>query len=219
MSDQCCQWGELDCSNFGEKCELCSSPRFHYKAPKKRSYGLKPRAMKADKRTGSTFEFKTYEKNQQNLVDDVSTRLTPNSGAGYVKGDVEISGIVSVMEELKTKVVQKAPGKETFTIHKTWLDKLNREANAANKEFWYLRFSFLEQYKQNYVITESELIDSMVKTMVHDRKQINIANAKADLAEKQRRKAETDIVAARAEIDVLRAELDLLKLNTERNDQ
>lgn len=212
-----CQWGASNCLNFGVKCVLCATPNFHYKEPKDKKFGLNKKAMKADKRTGSKFEYKNHDRIKKNLVDGVATRLTPNSGAGYVKGDQEISGIITVMEELKTKVKEQTPGKETFTIHKKWLDKLHREALAASKEFWYLKFSFLEADDHVYCITESELIDSMIKTMVEDRKSIKIVEAKQDIAEKMRRKTETDLYAAQAEIDLLNAKIKLLELESQKD--
>lgn len=206
-----CTWGHEDCINNDDKCYLCISEDYHYKQPKNKKFGINKKAMKQDKRTGSGFEFKNHEGVRKNLINDISTRLTPNSGAGYVKGDQQISGIVTIMEELKTKIIQKAPGRETFTIQKKWLDKLHREAMQADQEFWYLKFSFLESDKNVYVIVEADMIDSMVKTMVKDRLAISKAEAKQDIAEKMRRKTECDLIAAQAEIDLLKAQLKLCK--------
>ncbi|MED1125223.1 hypothetical protein [Bacillus atrophaeus] len=164
------------------------------------------RQQRADKRMGSSFEHKNHVTNE-NMLSDVSSRMTPNSGAGRVKGDEEIRGIINIMEELKTKVKEQAPGKQTFTIKKEWLEKLHREAMAVNKEFWYLKFSFHEYENDVYVIVEQDIIMSMVKTMVEDRKAVNEAKRKQDIAEKERRLKETENIALQAEIDLLKAKL------------
>ena len=48
------------------------------------------------------------------------------------------------MVEIKTttkKNINKEPGKETFTIKREWLDKLEREAAQEGMEFKFLKFS------------------------------------------------------------------------------
>jgi len=202
-----CEWGHDNCKNEGVKCELCVVRDFHYdpivrKTPKP----MAKRQQRQDKRMGSSFEYKNHVSNQ-NLLTDVSSRMTPNSGAGRVKGDEEIRGIINIMEELKTKVKEQAPGKQSFTIKREWLDKLHREAMAVNKEFWYLKFAFHEHDNDVYVIVEQDIIMSMVKTMVEDRKKVNEAALKQDIAEKERRLKEAENIKLLAEIDVLKARL------------
>lgn len=202
-----CEWGNSDCKNVGVKCDLCVVRNFHYvPAQNKRPKPMAKRQQRADKRMGSSFEHKNHVTNE-NMLSDVSSRMTPNSGAGRVKGDEEIRGIINIMEELKTKVKEQAPGKQTFTIKKEWLEKLHREAMAVNKEFWYLKFSFHEYENDVYVIVEQDIIMSMVKTMVEDRKAVNEAKRKQDIAEKERRLKETENIALQAEIDLLKAKL------------
>ena len=207
-----CEWGHDDCKNQPDKCYLCLSRDFHYdpiisKKPKQ----MAKRQQKADNRMGSSFEYKNHVKNKDTLS-DVSSRMTPNSGAGRVKGDEEIRGIINIMEELKTKVKEQAPGKQSFTIKKEWLDKLNREAMAVNKEFWYLKFSFQEYDNDVYIIVEEDIIMSMVKTMVEDRKAISEAEKRKDIAEKERRLKEAENIKLLAEIDLLKAKLELYEL-------
>lgn len=120
-----------------------------------------------------------------------------------VKGDQEIQGIIEIMEELKTRVKEQPPGKESFTIKREWLTKLNREAKEARKEFWYLKFSFHEHMQDTYIIVEEETVMSMVKTMVEDRKAIQVAESKASLAEKLRRLRESEVITLQAKIDYL----------------
>lgn len=202
-----CEWGHTDCKNEGLKCHLCVARDFHYDPiVVKRPKPMAKRQQRTDKRMGSNFEYKNHVSNQ-NLLNDVSSRMTPNSGAGQIKGDEEIVGIINIMEELKTKVKEQAPGKHTFTIKREWLEKLHREAMAVNKEFWYLKFSFHEHDDDVYVIVEQDVIMSMVKTMVEDRKKANEADLKVDIAEKQRRVFEAENVKLHAEIDLLKAKL------------
>jgi hypothetical protein len=207
-----CEWGHTDCEGEGTKCELCFSDSFHYKPAKARKKPqLAHRQPKADGRMGSSFEFKNHQANEA-LITGASTRMTPNSGAGHIKGDQEINGIITVMEELKTKVKKQAPGRKTFTIEKEWLDKLNREARAVNKSFWYLKFSFHENDEDVYVICEQDIIMSFVATIIEERKTAIKAKADIDVAEKRARLVEAENVVLKAEIELLKAELTRLKL-------
>ncbi len=205
-----CEFGHIDCTNEGEKCHLCINA-MHYSTPKiKKRAQLNKRSMKQDKRQGSSFEYKNHL-NNKDVLSGASTRMTPNSGAGqYLKGDEQIQGLVNVMEELKTKVVEQAPGKKSFTIKKEWLDKLNKEANNENMEFWYLKFSFHEYDEDVYVITEKDIIMSMIKTLVEDRKAIKKTEAEKDILEKRRRLIEAENTKLKAEIELLKSQI-LLK--------
>jgi hypothetical protein len=208
-----CEWGHDDCKNLGEKCYLCVTRDYHYDpVVSRRPKPLAKRQQRADKRMGSHFEYKNHVRNS-NILSDVSSRMTPNSGAGSVKGDEEITGIINIMEELKTKVKEQAPGKQSFTIKREWLEKLHREALAANKEFWYLKFSFHEYDQDVYVIVEQDIIMSMVKTMVEDRKAVREAELKQEIAEKERRLYEAENIKLQAEIDLLKAKLKLREVN------
>lgn len=204
-----CNWGRTDCKHFDEKCHVCFMQDQHYvsttkvKAPKK---------AKETKRKGSQFE--AVNSNANNAILLGGSAPTPNSGAGKVKGDEQIKGLINIMEELKEQNSTTSKGAKTFTIHKEWLDKLDREAPAENMEFWYLKFAFSTQdaiNMQHYVIISSEQLMSMVKTMWEDRKiaktvrsEIAVHNARANLAE-------ADNVKLRAELELLKAELELEK--------
>lgn len=208
-----CKWENNDCKNNNIQCHVCVTQGMNYlsKQNKPKSQ-LNKRQAKPDKRMGSGFEYKNHQNNVA-LLSGASSGMTLNSGATpLAKGDEQISGIISIMEELKTKITQKALGKESFTIKKEWLLKLNREAKVENKEFWYLKFSFLEHDEDIFVITEQDIIMSMVLTMVEDRKKANRADAIVDVAEKRRQKIETDLISAQAEIALLKAELKLNKI-------
>lgn len=170
-----CELGYSDCKyEDSAKCFSCfaESPNYEPKEIKIKKQ-LNKRQQKQDKRQGSYFEYKNHKANEQLLANTVTSKMTLNSGATVrEKGDEQISGLISIMEELKTKTATQAPGKRTFTIQEKWLSKLRNEARAENKEFYYLKFSFHENDEQVYVITEQEQIMSMVKTMVEDRRQL-----------------------------------------------
>ena len=208
-----CEWGYEDCSQVGKKCDLCLTEGFHYyPCSVRKKPGLAKRQAKPDGRMGSSSEFKNHV-NNSNLLDGTTARMTPNSGAGYVKGDAEISGLVNIMEEIKTEIIKEAPGKETFKIHRAWLDKLNREAKQAHKDFWYLKFSFNEFQDQFYCITEAEVIMSMVNTIVSDRRKVNKISAEMEVLYRQKCKVEADLSAAYAEVALIKAQLNLERCN------
>lgn len=144
------------------------------------------------------------------MLTDVSTRMTPNSGAGSVKGDQEIRGIINIMEELKEENKVLAKGDKSFSIKKSWLEKLDREGKAAEKEFWYLKFCYGTFDRDTYVVMSEEMCMSMVKTMVEDRKEKVKLIKELDLNEKRRRLLEAEKIKLLAEIDVLKAEKNLL---------
>ena len=88
----------------GNKCTECIKHDNELAKNKRKQVKFKARP---DKRMGSVFEMKNHNANEA-LIHDVVNRMTPNSGAGKIKGDQEIKGIISVSEELKTKVADKA---------------------------------------------------------------------------------------------------------------
>lgn len=112
----------------------------------KKRYTLnRKQANKPDKRKGSSFEYNNHKNNIKILKDDVTSSMTLNSGATIIeKGDEQISGIIEIMEELKTQMPDRAKGTKSFTIKREWLDKLHREALQENKEFWYLKFALVK---------------------------------------------------------------------------
>lgn len=210
-----CKFFHDDCSNLDIKCELCWES-FHYVPIKqKKNKPMKKHSNKVDHRIGSTFENNNHSINNANLSNDTFalSQLTPNSGAGRIKGDEQISGIINIMEECKTKVVKQTQGKETFTIQKKWLDKLTREASEENKEFWYLKFSFFQDSDNIYCIVPSDIILSMVKTMVEDRRESKLCNAKINFFKKREEYALAQNNLYISQIEELKAELNLLKLS------
>ena len=201
-----CQWEYEDCVNLDIKCHLCTSQGFYYEMPKKkRKYRTKVKPSSS--RKGSSFEKDNHEKNQDIL--ETRSEMTPSSGAGSIKGDEQISGIVSVMEELKQRDKTTSRGKKSFSIQKDWLEKLEKEAKDAHKDFFYLKFSYGEQENKVYVVTDEDMIMSMIKTMVEDRKTKYESEKKAKLAEKRR-------LATEAKNKYLEAQLDYLKAKEEK---
>ncbi len=209
-----CDWGlENECAHANTyKCDICFSPKQYFEEKKVKSRGgLARRQNKADGRTGSNFEFQNHKSNAAVLKDDVVSGMTLNSGATVLeKGDEQIRGIISIMEELKTKTVQKARGAKTFTIQKGWLDKLHVEALKEKMEFWYLKFCFLEGDREVYVITEQDIIMSMVKTMVTDRREKKLLHKVADREKAERARLEAEVTALRAEVASYKANEELM---------
>lgn len=212
MSVETCEWGHDDCKNLGLKCHLCISDSFHYVPVRtKRAKPLARRQPKQDRRQGSYFEYRNHLKNEAAIEHAVSSKMTPNSGAGPIKGDEQIRGLINIMEELKTKTTEQARGKKSFTIKKEWLDKLNKEANQSGMEFWYLKFSFNEYDSDVYVIVEEDVIMSMVATIIEDRAKAKRMELEEDVYKKRIRHLEAKNIELQAKIDLLEAELQLHK--------
>lgn len=202
-----CEWGREDCKNEDIKCHLCSTPDYHYQSKiKSKPKPMAARQAKVNDRKGSGFEYRNTNSNKELLM-GATSRQTPNSGAGQIKGDEEIRGIIKVMEELKEQNKTTSRGEKTFTIQKEWLLKLRREAQAAGKEFWYLKYVFSGDDRDVFVTVDADLIMSMVYTMVEDRKAKYKAEADLDVAEKRRRVVEAENVTLHAEIELLKAEI------------
>ena len=163
-----CVIGGVCCDTFAtrpERCALCFDQSYY--VPVKTIARNTLGRNKKSKRMGSRFEHENHLHNTKVIA---TSNMTPNSGAGNIKGDEQISGIISIMEELKTRIKPKlSRGSEVFTVRKEWLDKLTSEASAENKEFWYLKFRFNEAEDDTYVVVNQDIIMSMIKTMVKDR--------------------------------------------------
>ena len=207
MPEQCNVNG-IPCETFvkhPQKCTLCFQQAYYVPVKQKTK---KTYTGKNSNRIGARFEKENHAANQKLLA---SSNLTPNSGAGKIKGDEQISGIIHVMEELKTKVKPKlARGSETFTIHKEWLEKLDREARVENKEFWYLKFRFNEAESDTYIVLNQDIIMSMIKTMAEDRKKARLAQDQIDLANAKANLIDAENTKLRAELHVKETEMRLL---------
>ena len=209
-----CLWNNTDCKfEDTQKCETCFTPSQFYKQQQIRTKkGLKPRAQKADKRAGSSFEAANHKKNVS-LIKETESNLTVNSGATRrQKGDENITGYIKISEELKTQMPNRVRGTKTFTVHREWLDKLNIESQQKGQEFWYLVFSFSENEGVNpagdtFVITEKDMIFNMVRTMIEDRKRADLAAVKADTKIKETEYLKAEISALHSKIAFLEARI------------
>ena len=206
-----CEWGYTDCQNCDIKCHLCFSEGQHYLAPKVKL----PKRAKQTGRAGSLFEAKNSNQNNAILLE--GSQLTPNSGAGVIKGDEKIKGYMRITEELKEQNARTTRGEKTFTIHKEWLEKLKRESLAENQEFWYLKFVFGQEdvihTKDYYVILENDILMSMVKTMWEDRKTAKKAQNQIDIAQKRKELVEAENIVLRTKIELLEAQLKAYSLD------
>lgn len=181
-----CLEGFGPCANKDKKCDLCIDGSQFKEYIAKQVKGLNKRNYnKKSARMGSTFEMNNHKNNKAAIDSVVNTSMTPNSGAGNVKGDEQITGLIRIMEELKTQEVERARGHSQFTIKKEWLDKLDREAPSENMEFWYLKFAFKDTDDKSYVVIDTQQIMDMVTTLVHDRKLANEADNKVEVANKR----------------------------------
>lgn len=204
-----CEYGHNDCQNLDKKCDLCFDSSW-YLEPKKKSTGLKKRNYnKSSKRMGTQFELTNHKQNVS-AIQEVTTGMTPNSGAGGVKGDEQITGLIRVMEELKTQQPDRARGTQQFTIKKDWLDKLDREAPKENMELWYLKFAFKDNDVKSYTVIDTEQMMSIIATVVNDRKIAKEADSKVDVANKRRIYVEALNTELLAKLDYYEA---LLKQN------
>ena len=208
-----CPYGNTDCIN-SDQCYLCSNGS-KYKPPKKKSSGIQKNFNKQSKRMGSVSETKVQQTNQATIDNVTSSRLTANSGAGFgsgtEKGDAWITGLVEISQEVKTQLPDRAKGCKSFTIQKEWLDKLDYESRKANKEFWWLVFSFKETDNQMYVVADNQVFQDMVATLVADRKLAAEVDMKINLANKQKKVVEAKNTELQATIDYLQAQIECLQ--------
>lgn len=199
-----CEFGYTDCKNEGKRCDLCFDAS-NYVPAKPKTQGLRKRnTEKATGRMGEFFE-RNNNKAVKNNIQSVVTSMTPNSGAGKVKGDQQITGMIRIMEELKTQDPHRARGHNQFTIQRKWLDKLDREAPVENMEFWYLKFAFCDTDSNHYIVFDADQMRDMVATLIHDRKKANDADAKIKVADTRRVLAEAESTKLFAEVEYLKA--------------
>lgn len=181
-----CLEGFGPCANKDKKCDMCIDGSQFKEYVAKQVKGLQKRNYnKKSNRMGSTFEYNNHKNNKAAIDSVVNTSMTPNSGAGNVKADEQITGLIRIMEELKTQEVERARGHSQFTIKREWLDKLDREAPPENMEFWYLKFAFKDTDDKSYVVIDTQQIMDMVTTLVHDRKLANEADSKVEVVNKR----------------------------------
>jgi len=216
-----CRWNTDDCKFLdSKKCDICFTFQQFYKqnevkAPKR----LRQRAQKADKRMGARFEKANHDRNVSALR-ETESNMTINSGATRrQKGDENITGYIRVMEELKTQMPDRIKGTKSFTIKREWLDKLNREAIQKGMEFWYLVFTFSENdgncAGDTFVVTEKEMVFSMVQNMLSDRRRADLAAKAAEVSKLELDSVKAENSALHAKIAFLESKLELVKTPSE----
>lgn len=198
-----CEYGYNDCVNMDKKCVLCVDG-YHYKEPKKISYGLKKTIkVKETARQGSNQEVKVY-----NQTKDI-VQGTPNSGAGSIKGDLEIGSMAMIECKTTTKKNEgRQPGKESFSIQRGWLEKLEIEAKGK-KEFHFLVFSFKEHDDKQYVVSDLNVYNDMIATMRHDRIKLKESENIINIHKTRTALVEAENTKLLAEIEHLKAQLAL----------
>ena len=214
MSEFTCPEGnETSCALYGKagRCDLCDGSMFF--EPIKKKAPVRLRTQKKSKRMGAKFEEENHEQNMA-IVGRDSCFLTPNSGAGNLyKGDEWINGFCSVMQELKTNVKPKVSrGSKSYTVKRQELEKVKREGDEANIEFYYLKFRFLESDSETYSIISDEIMNSIIATLNEDRKKVALTDSTVNYFRAKYLRIEAEKSLLEAKIRELEAELALVKI-------
>ena len=214
MSEFTCPEGnETSCALYGKagKCDLCDGSMFF--EPIKKKAPVRLRTQKKSKRMGAKFEEENHEQNMA-IVGRDSCFLTPNSGAGNLyKGDEWINGFCSVMQELKTNVKPKVSrGSKSYTVKRQELEKVKREGDEANIEFYYLKFRFLESDSETYSIISDEIMNSIIATLNEDRKKVALTDSTINYFKAKYLRIEAEKSLLEAKVRELEAELALVKI-------
>ena len=214
MSEFTCPEGnETSCALYGKagRCNLCDGSMFF--EPIKKKAPVRLRTQKKSKRMGAKFEEENHEQNMA-IVGRDSCFLTPNSGAGNLyKGDEWINGFCSVMQELKTNVKPKVSrGSKSYTVKRQELEKVKREGDVANIEFYYLKFRFLESDAETYSIISDEIMNSIIATLNEDRKKVALTDSTVNYFKAKYLRIEAEKSLLEAKVRELEAELALVKI-------
>lgn len=214
MSEFTCPEGnETSCALYGKagRCNLCDGSMFF--EPIKKKAPVRLRTQKKSKRMGAKFEEENHEQNMA-IVGRDSCFLTPNSGAGNLyKGDEWINGFCSVMQELKTNVKPKVSrGSKSYTVKRQELEKVKREGDEANIEFYYLKFRFLESDAETYSIISDEIMNSIIATLNEDRKKVALTDSTINYFKAKYLRIEAEKSLLEAKVRELEAELALVKI-------
>lgn len=124
------------------------------------------------------------------------------------KKDEEIRGIINIMEELKQQNKVLARGDKSFSIKRSWLEKLEKEGAEANKEFWYLKFSYGDEDPKIFVVLDADMLDSMVYTMISDRRAVKDIEKRIKVIEKREQLNNAKALVDKQRIEYLEALLD-----------
>ena len=196
-------------SKYPERCQLCINYS-NFSPQKEKNKSQSFRKYKKSERVGAKFEENTLDIFKQSLGTKAS--LTPNSGAGSVKGDIQLKGMVPVYIECKTKEVDKiARGSKTFTIHREWLEKCKKEYKERGDEFWSLIFNFNElDRNEAYAIIDMNELSAWIATLDHDRRIAKEAQFTIDQYKHKNRELELEIIQLKTQVKNLKNECDLL---------
>lgn len=209
----CPEANENSCALYGKagKCDLCDGSMFF--EPIKKKAPVRLRTQKKSKRMGAKFEEENHEQNMA-IVGRDSCFLTPNSGAGNLyKGDEWINGFCSVIQELKTNVKPKVSrGSKSYTVKRQELEKVKREGDEANIEFYYLKFRFLESDSETYSIISDEIMNSIIATLNEDRKKVALTDSTVNYFKAKYLRIEAERSLLEAKVRELEAELALVKI-------
>lgn len=208
-----CEWGHDDCQNLGKKCNLCLIGPAFYLAPKIKNVGLKKNIKVASARQGNAQEVKVYQQTRD------AVQGTPNSGAGSIKGDLEIDNLAMIECKTTTKKNEgRQPGKESFSIQRNHLEKLKTEAKGK-KEFHYLVFSFKEHDNDQYAVTDLECLNSMIATIKHDRAKAKEVDRQIDIYRKRATLVDAENSKLIAEIEYLKSRLNYIDPDWEKKEK
>lgn len=202
---------ESECALYGQagKCNLCDGEMYFEQKKVKARPSL--RKQKKSSRMGAKFEEENHQNNKVLYTNDKPCMMTPNSGAGNIKGDEWITSFITVMQELKTNVVPKiARGSQTYTCRRSELEKLKREAGDANVEFYFLKFRFLESDSDTYTIINDEMIDAVLVAMNEARKKASYADQTIDFYKKRYEYIDAKNTELEARIRMLESKLNLV---------
>lgn len=177
----------------------CIVQDMFYKPIVRKQVGLKKNIkVKETARQGSMQEVKVFNQTRD------AVQGTPNSGAGAIKGDLEIDSMAMIECKTTTKKNEgRQPGKESFSIQRAWLEKLRTEAKGK-KEFHYLVFSFKEHDNDQYVVSDLDIYNSMIATMKHDRAIARDAQNQIDVHKKFAMLQQAENAKLSSEIDFLK---------------
>lgn len=107
--------------------------------------------------TGDKKPTRYYSSRQEKEVaSKLKGKVTPNSGATpWIKGDVLLENFLL---EMKTQT----KSKETFTLHKEWFSKNDKECLLMGKPYSAVVFNFGPDEK-NYYIIDEELFETLTQ--------------------------------------------------------
>lgn len=165
MSD--CQYID-ECANAGKSCFKCFDYSF-FKPPKEKSRLKAKNTTRKLNTTKGGLQFEQdganrYSKAVKNGQD--AARRQPGSGAmAHALGDVITSEeLTSAIAEFKERGSVTKSGAKSISIKKEWLDKLEEEAIAMKRDYYFLPFRYTGSDK-DYLVIEYEMLMGYLETI------------------------------------------------------